>query len=184
MSGHRPRERLLTDRLVLERARPDHAADVFETYAQDPRVTRWLRWTPHASPDETRDHLERRDRDWEEGRAFGWSIREAEGGPGPVIGMIGVEPRGGLDQLGFVLARDRWSRGYMTEALGTVLAEATDRLDLPEIRATVHPDNGASMRAMEKVGMRRSGFAARHHVFPACGPDPLGCYCYIYRPGG
>lgn len=188
-----PRERITTDRLLLERARPDHAGDIFDAYARDPEVTRWLRWAPHESVADTRAFLEERTRLWEEGEDFGWAVRErgaraARGDTdetiGPAVGMIGLHPAGGLDQLGFVLARDRWGRGYTTEALEAVLAEATGRLELPEVRATVHPENRASMRVMEKAGMRRSGFAARHHVFPALGPEPRGCYCYVYRPDG
>lgn len=188
-----PRERIETDRLLLERAQPEHADDVLRAYAQDPGVTRWLRWSPHGSVDETRAFLEERERLWEEGEDFGWVIRErraAHDGEetdepiGPAVGMIGLHPAGGLDQLGFVLARDRWGRGYMTEALRAVLAEATGRLDLPEVRATVHPENRASMRVMEKAGMRRTGFAAQHHVFPALGSEPRGCYCFVFRPEG
>lgn len=177
----RPRERIVTDRLVLERARPAHAEDVFEAYARDPEVTRLLLWTPHATVEETRAFLEEKEEEWEAGEGFRWAIRERDG-PGPVVGMIGIHPGGGLDQLGFVLARERWGRGYVTEALRAVLAEASGRLGMPEVRATVHPENHGSMRVMEKAGMRRSGFAARHHVLPNLGPEPVGCYCYRYRP--
>lgn len=185
-----PRERIETDRLVLERAGPEHADDVFAGYATDPKVTRWLLWTPHESLDETRDFLVGRTRAWEEGEEFGWTIRKREtvgatdgGRAGPVIGMIGLRPGRELDHLGFVLARDRWGRGYATEALRRVLQEATDRVGLPEVRATVHPANRASMRVLEKAGLRRTGYAARHHVFPNLGPEPVGCYCYVFRPG-
>ncbi len=211
MSGPgRPRERIETDRLVLERAGPEHADDVFAGYATDPEVTRWLLWTPHESLGETRDFLVGRARAWEEGEEFVWAIRElgtadaADGGAagtgaassdgtaasepaggraGPVIGMIGLHPGRELDHLGFVLARDRWGRGYAAEVLRRVLQEATGRIGLPEVRATVHPANHASMRVLEKAGMRRTGYAARHHVFPNLGPEPVGCYCYVFRPG-
>lgn len=205
-----PRERMETDRLLLERAGPKHAEDVFAGYATDPEVTRWLLWTPHESLDETRNYLAERARAWEEGEGFGWVIRErgtagatdeeaagagaassggiaapepSGGQAGPVIGMIGLHPGRELDHLGFVLARDRWGRGYATEALRRVLREATGRVGLPEVRATVHPSNRASMRVLEKAGMRRTGYAARHHVFPNLGPEPVGCYCYVFRPG-
>jgi RimJ/RimL family protein N-acetyltransferase len=205
----RPRERIETDRLVLERAGPEHADDVFAGYAADPEVTRWLLWTPHESLDETRNFLVGRTRAWEEGEEFGWAIRErgtggatnggaagteaaASGGiaapepsggrAGPVIGMIGLRPGRELDHLGFVLARDRWGRGYATEALRRVLREATGRVGLPEVRASVHPGNRASMRVLKKAGMRRTGYAARHHVFPNLGPEPVGCYSYVFRP--
>ena len=181
-----PRERIETDRLLLERAGPEHAGDVFTGYAQDPEVTRWLLWAPHGSVEETRAFLEERARDWREGEGFAWAIRErAPGGErsGPVIGMIGLHPAKELDQIGFVLARERWGRGYVTEALRAVLREAIEGLGLCEARATVHPDNRGSMRVMEKAGMRRSGFAARHAVLPYLGPEPVGCFCYVYRPG-
>ena len=45
----------------------------------------------------------------------------------------------------------------MTEAVRAVLAFGFGQLGLHRLFATVHPDNLASLRLLERVGMRREG---------------------------
>ena len=58
-------------------------------------------------------------------------------------------------ELGFRLARPYWGRGYATEAARGVCGYARDRLLLPRIIAIIDPDNVASVRVVEKIGMTR-----------------------------
>lgn len=44
---------LETDRLLLRRLLPQDAPQMYENWANDPAVTRFLRWEPHKSPAET-----------------------------------------------------------------------------------------------------------------------------------
>ena len=56
-------------------------------------------------------------------------------------------------EFGYAFAQDSWGFGYATEiALGQI---ATIKKQFPyaDILATVHPNNGASKRVLEKVGM-------------------------------
>jgi RimJ/RimL family protein N-acetyltransferase len=46
-----------------------------------------------------------------------------------------------------------WGQGYATEAGSAVRDEAFDRLELESIVAVHHPENAASRRIMEKLGM-------------------------------
>ncbi len=51
----------------------------------------------------------------------------------------------------------RWGRGYATEAAEASLAYGFDVVGLDEIVAVAYPDNAASRRVMEKIGMRYDG---------------------------
>lgn len=55
--------------------------------------------------------------------------------------------------MGYWLGRPFWNRGYMTEAIRRLLHHAFDELDVTAVRAAAYPDNPASMRVQEKVGM-------------------------------
>ena len=44
---------LETDRLLLRRLLPQDAPQMYENWANDPAVTRFLRWEPHKSPAES-----------------------------------------------------------------------------------------------------------------------------------
>lgn len=50
---------------------------------------------------------------------------------------------------------DRWGKGYATESATAVLSYALETLALPKVRADVDEPNIASVRVLEKLGMRR-----------------------------
>jgi RimJ/RimL family protein N-acetyltransferase len=56
-------------------------------------------------------------------------------------------------EIGWMLRRAAWGRGYATEAGAAVRDEAFDRLGRDSIVAVHHPANAASGRIMEKLGM-------------------------------
>ena len=56
-------------------------------------------------------------------------------------------------EIGWMLRRAVWGRGYATEAGRAVRDEAFERLGLADIVAVHHPANVASGRVMEKLGM-------------------------------
>jgi RimJ/RimL family protein N-acetyltransferase len=53
--------------------------------------------------------------------------------------------------------RDRWGRGYASEALREVLRIGHEELGLERIVALAWPGNDASRRVMERAGMRPEG---------------------------
>jgi hypothetical protein len=75
-----------------------------------------------------------------------------------VIGYVGLSRfpnRCGPNEaeLGFRLACPYWGRGYATEAAMAARDYALHRLLLPRLIAMIDPDNVASVRVAEKIGM-------------------------------
>ncbi len=60
-------------------------------------------------------------------------------------------------EIGWVFAREHQRRGYATEAARSLLAYAFESLRCHRVIATCQPQNVASWRVMEKLGMRREG---------------------------
>ena len=58
-------------------------------------------------------------------------------------------------EIGWVLHRDYHGRGYATEAARALLGYGFETLGLHRVIATCQPENVASWRVMEKIGMRR-----------------------------
>ena len=58
-------------------------------------------------------------------------------------------------EIGWVVGRPHQGRGYATEAALALLDHGFSRLGLHRIIATCETDNLASVRVMEKLGMRR-----------------------------
>lgn len=60
-------------------------------------------------------------------------------------------------EIGWSLQYADWGKGYATEAAREVLALAFKRLKAHRATAFSHPDNRASLRVMEKLGMHSEG---------------------------
>ena len=68
-------------------------------------------------------------------------------------------------EIGYVLGREHWGKGYMGEALERLLKFCFEDLDLTRLEADVDPDNAASVRSLESLGFQREGYLReRWHV--------------------
>jgi ribosomal-protein-alanine N-acetyltransferase len=91
----------------------------------------------------------------------GISIAVAERkGDAAFIGMVGLAhvrfaPLEGAVEIGWRLARTHWGQGYATEAARGWLRHAFEAMGLAEVIAFTVPENLASQRVMERLGMRR-----------------------------
>src|SRR4030095_7756665 len=77
-----------------------------------------------------------------------------------VIGGCGMQIVGQTSttaMIGYVLNRNYWNRGIMTEAANLLLEFGFGKLNLHRIYATCDTENTGSERIMQKLGMRREG---------------------------
>lgn len=72
------------------------------------------------------------------------------------VGMCGLIKRPELEDvdIGYALLPEFWGRGYATEACAAVLNYARVTLKLNRLVAIVAPDNAASIRVLEKIGLQ------------------------------
>ncbi len=107
---------LLTPRLQLRPIAPRDARPIFDGYAQDREVTRFLTWRPHTTLSQTEAYVA----DCmaaTSSRTYVLAERSSE----RVIGALAVRRtnRHAFD-VGYVLERPSWGQGLMTEALTEV----------------------------------------------------------------
>ena len=80
-----------------------------------------------------------------------------------LIGWCGLQPLY-FDpprvELGYGLARAYWGHGLATEAAQAMLDYGFDTLMLPTIVSAIHPNNHASRRVVEKIGMAFRGLVS------------------------
>ncbi len=165
-----------TERLTLRAPRMDDAAAIFDSYARDPEVTRYLVWTPHHSVAETEEYLRGVTTVQGGDPKYHWAVTER--GDDTARGMIALRRSGHKADFGYVLARRLWGRGYMTEALRAVLAFAFTLPGLYRVWAVCDVENAASARVMEKAGLRFEGVLCRHTVHPNIDPEPRDVRSY------
>lgn len=73
-----------------------------------------------------------------------------------IIGVAGIQPLDlpGEYELGWWVWKEYWGRGYATEAGRALAAFAAGEMGLSRVVAVIDPDNAASIRVAEKIGMR------------------------------
>ena len=78
---------------------------------------------------------------------------------GLTVGAIGLKwpPTDGAIEFGYGVVPSRRCRGYTTEAVRALVAFARTVSGVAEVFATVDPANAASVRVLEKAGLRRDG---------------------------
>lgn len=151
---------LRTATLVLREFTPDDVAAVHE-YASDPVVCQDVEWGPN-SPGDTRRVVAfwvaeqaQEDRD-------GWTLAITERGGRP-MGAVSLNRRSPhTAEIGYVLAQPYWGRGLGTEAAGAAVRWAFGEGGFHRVQATCRPENVASWRVMEKVGLAREGLLRDH----------------------
>jgi [ribosomal protein S5]-alanine N-acetyltransferase len=147
---------LETERFVIRPLREDDAEAMHEVWS-DPETMLFPPSAPSASLDETRGRVRRH---IERQREFGlslWAVEERESGD--VVGVCGLFPVGGTGpdvEVAYHISRRHWNRGVATES-ARACVEAGLAAGLPEILAFAFPENAASLRVMEKIGMRPYG---------------------------
>jgi ribosomal-protein-alanine N-acetyltransferase len=149
--------RLETSRLILRKITNSDVSDIF-AYASDPEVTRYLRWGPHQSPDETENYVNEVLDQYREGLDGPWAIENKANHK--VIGhihLMEIDLHHRKAHVGFVLSKPYWNQGIMTEALGKVVEYSFAKLGLIRLEGLCISDNLAAIRVLSKVGMRVEG---------------------------
>jgi len=93
---------------------------------------------------------------WDQ-HGFGlWAV--TLGVTGDLLGRCGLQviPETDETEVDFLLARDAWGRGFATEAAREAIRFGFDR-GIERIVGIVHPDNVASRRVLEKIGLASAG---------------------------
>lgn len=147
-----------TERLLLRKFTPDDADDMFNNWASDPDVTRYLTWPAHNCVDGTKWVLSMWIPQYEDGKVFNWAIYYKE--TDEVIGNISVvQLDEGIESadIGYSLGKAFWGKGIMPEALKAVINFLFDEVGLNRIAAGHDVNNPKSGRVMEKAGMKKEG---------------------------
>jgi len=89
-------------------------------------------------------------------RGYGmWAVEEKN--TGAFVGRIGLHyPEAWpVLEVGWLVDRNRWGQGLATEGGRAAMQFAFERLGLSRISSVIHPQNAASIRVAEKLGMKR-----------------------------
>lgn len=165
---------LTTDRLVLRPFKEGDAGMMYRNWTSDEQVARYCHWSRHENLDATAWLLKMYLEEAASGFDFRWAITEKDSDePIGAIDVVEISDNGKTAEIGYVLSRCYWGRGYMTEAFRAVIRELHDN-GITKIKAVHHIDNPGSGRVMEKCGLR---FVGTGKAIEKWGSDTLCDVC-------
>ena len=148
---------LETERLIL---RPFQQSDLrdFNEYASVPGVGEMAGWKHHETIEKTQEIL---DLFIKEDKTFAIVFKKNN----KVIGSLGVEEYGLEEiltefesyygrEIGYVLSKDYWGKGIMPEAVGAVIHDLFNHLNLDFLICGYYDFNNQSKRVQEKCGFK------------------------------
>lgn len=149
-----------TQRLILRHWTLEDVPSIVRIYG-DPQTMRLFGRGVTFSPQQLTESLERVVAEYVDAGLGNHAA--VEKGSLTIVGHCGVHR--GSDTEGaeadWLIARNRWGRGYATEAAVTVVKRAFDAQNLPAISGVARRENLASIAVMRKVGMSFAGQCER-----------------------
>lgn len=156
MLSHKGTQTITTKRLVLRKFVPEDAEAMYENWAKDERVTKYLTWPPHESLETTQYVLSLWCENYQKDNFYQWAIVYE----GKVIGSISVVEFSDSHlsaELGYCMSYDYWGKGIMTEAVSAVIDFLFTQVGFNRLTICHAVKNPASGRVAQKCGLTFEG---------------------------
>lgn len=158
MLNHQGTKRFETERLILRQFKIEDYVEMYNNWACEDAVTKFLTWQTHTNQDVTKSVLA----DWISKYAnkdfYNWAIELKE--ENRLIGNISVislreETLSAI--LGYCMGSKWWGKEIMPEAGKAVLKYLFEEVGFNRIAANHDKNNPKSGRVMQKIGMTYEG---------------------------
>lgn len=156
MLTHKGTQVLHTESLTLRRFTVCDAEDMFNNWAGDKKVTKYLTWSPHQSVEFTKQLLEGWVSAYDDPRTYNWVIEydgQAVGG----ISVVRLSDKCEYAELGYCLGYDFWNKGFMSEGANAVTDYLFNEIGIHRVEISHATENPASGKVALKCGMTYEG---------------------------
>jgi len=163
MFNHQGTLRIETDKLILRRFEKSDAEDMFNNWASDDEVTKYLSWPTHTDIKVSNHVINDWTQSYKNDEFYHWAIELKNSGD--VIGGITVVNHSNLNEhceIGYCIGRDYWGQGNTTGALIAVIDFLFDKVGFQRVGALHHIENTASGKVMLKAGMKYEGLRRKY----------------------
>ena len=158
MINHKGTISLETERLRLRKFTEEDAEDMYNNWASDTEVTKYLTWPAHSSIEVSKKVIDMWIDNYKDMEYYQWAIELKE-----IRQVIGTISLMNIDnniencEVGYCIGRKFWNKGITTEAFSSIINFAFNQVGFERITARHHVDNSASGRVMEKCGLKYEG---------------------------
>lgn len=145
---------LETDRVILKQFKLSDYVEVYNNYANNDNVTKYLTWHTHKSQEDSLNYLQTVIPNYINKNYYNWAVvlKESDQVVGSIaIVKINEEEREAT--LGWVLGESYWGKGLMPECAKVVI-KLLKQIGFKVLNASHHIENEKSGKAMTKIGLQ------------------------------
>lgn len=151
--------RLETERLILRRFEEYDAQAIYQNWASDPEVTKFLTWSPHKDVDVSKSILKDWINNYCEDDYYHWAIVLKENGNEPIggISVVRKDDKIQMVHIGYCISQKWWHKGITSEALKALIKFFIVDVGVNRVESRHDPNNPNSGNVMMKCGMKYEG---------------------------
>ena len=149
---------LETERLKLRRFASEDAPCMFENWASDHDVTKYLTWPAHSNVEISKEYIRGLIDSYARPDVYDWGIELKE--IGQVVGSIGAvrcNTEVGYVHIGYCIGKPWWNKGITSEAFAAIIKFFMDEVQVGRIESRHDPRNPGSGEVMKKCGLKYEG---------------------------
>ena len=151
-------QKLETERLILRRFVIEDSAAMYNNWASDEEVTKYLTWPTHSSQEISKSTIEDWVNSYSDKSYYLWAIvLKDKGEPVGSISVVHTNENVSKVEIGYCIGKAWWHKGITSEALKAVMDFLFDVVDVNRIEARHDPRNPNSGKVMKKCGMKYEG---------------------------
>ena len=147
-----------TERLLLRKFMVEDAEAMFQNWASDKEVTKFLTWPAYTRLDTAIHILNEWTASYEKPDFYQWAIVPKNlNEPIGSISVVSINEKTQMAEIGYCIGRPWWNRGITSEALSAVINFMFDQVGANRVQAKHDVNNPHSGLVMKKCGMKYEG---------------------------
>ena len=150
---------LETERLILRRIKSSDAKPMFDNWASDDDVTKYLTWPTHSSVDVSKDVILEWIQNYSDNKFYQWVIALKDNVDEPIgsISVVHMDDDVDMMHIGYCIGRKWWHQGVTSEAFKEVIRFLIEEVGAKRIEARHDSNNANSGKVMLKCGLQYEG---------------------------
>ena len=148
-------QKIETDRLILRRFMPEDYQSMYNNWASDPDVSKFLTWPTHTDAEVSRRIVTEWVNSYEKNNYYQWAItfKNECYNPFGSISVVFTDENTLTFEIGYCIGKKYWRQGITSEALLAVIDFLFEYTDVNRIEAIHDVNNPNSGKVMKKCGM-------------------------------
>jgi len=151
--------KLETKRLILRQFIIEDAKAMFNNWANDEEVTRYLMWPVHEDIEVSKKVISSWISQYDNKDYYQWAIILKENGDEPIgsISVVQQNDRIKMVHIGYCIGKQWWSQGITSEAFNEIIRFLMEDVKVNRIESRHDPRNHHSGKVMLKCGLKHEG---------------------------